>query len=108
MDLALGPSYRYTANLAEGGDAPRVCIVGTALGDSSEWLAAFYSAFGKAGWRASHLALFPEPNLPDIAEHLVAQDVVWVAGGSVANLLVFGASTASTRRCVRLGTPGWS
>ncbi len=46
-----------------------------------------YSAFGRAGWRPSHLALFAEPNVPDITEHLLDQDVVWVMGGSVANLL---------------------
>jgi peptidase E len=48
---------------------------------------AIYAAFGRAGWRVSHLALFPEPNVADVQEHLLAQDVVWVAGGSVANLL---------------------
>jgi peptidase E len=87
MDFRLGPSYRHAADLAAAGDSPRICIVATALGDSAEWLTAFYSAFGKAGWRATHLALFPEPNVADITEHLLAHDVVWVAGGSVANLL---------------------
>lgn len=87
MDFALGPAYRYAADRAGAGDSPRVCIVATALGESTEWLTAFYSAFGKAGWRASHLALFPEPNVADVPEFLCAQDVIWVAGGSVANLL---------------------
>jgi peptidase E len=86
-DFRLGPSYRYAADLAGAGDSPRVCIVATARGDSPEVVTASYSAFGKAGWRPTHLALFPEPNVPDITEHLLAQDVVWVAGGSVANLL---------------------
>jgi peptidase E len=48
---------------------------------------AIFAAFGRAGWRVSYLALFPEPNVADVTEHLLAQDVVWVAGGSVANLL---------------------
>jgi peptidase E len=87
MDFRLGPAYRYAADLASAGTSPRVCIVSTAVGDSTEWLTGFYSAFGRAGWRPSHLALFPEPNAADITEHLLAQDVVWVAGGSVANLL---------------------
>ena len=60
---------------------------GTALGDAADWLTPLYSAFGRAGWRPSHLALFAEPNVPDITEYLLAQDVVWVMGGSVANLL---------------------
>jgi peptidase E len=87
FDCALGPAYRYAADRARAGDSPRVCVVATATGDSGEWLSAMYSAFGKAGWRTTHLALFPEPNVADITEHLLAQDVVWVAGGSVANLL---------------------
>ena len=86
-DLRLGPAYGHAAARAHAGDAPRVCIVATALGDAPDWLSAMYAAFGRAGWRPSHLALFPEPNVADITEHLLAQDVVWVAGGSVANLL---------------------
>jgi peptidase E len=48
-----------------------------------------YAAF--AGHRPdvelSHLALFPMPNVEDPRAHLLEQDVVWVGGGSVANLL---------------------
>jgi len=87
LDWRLGPSYGLAASLARAGDSPRVCIVGTALGDAGDMLLAIYAAFGRAGWRARHLALFPQPNVPDIREHLLAQDVIWVAGGSVANLL---------------------
>jgi hypothetical protein len=47
-----------------------------ALGDAGDMLLAIYAAFGRAGWRASHLALFPQPNIPDIQEHLLAQDVI--------------------------------
>jgi peptidase E len=39
------------------------------------------------GFAVSHLALFPMPNIADISGHLLAQDVVWVFGGSVAGLL---------------------
>jgi peptidase E len=87
MDWRLGPAYGLAASLAQAGDSPRVCLAGTALGDAGDTLLAMYAAFGRAGWRVSHLALFPEPNVADIQEHLLAQDVVWVAGGSVANLL---------------------
>jgi peptidase E len=87
MDWRLGPAYGLAASLARAGDSPRVCLVGTALGDAGDTLLAMYAAFGRAEWRVSHLALFPEPNVTDVQEHLLAQDVVWVAGGSVANLL---------------------
>jgi len=87
LDWRLGPAYGLAASLARAGDSPRVCLVGTALGDAGDTMLAIYAAFGRAGWRVSHLALFPEPNVADVQEHLLAQDVVWVAGGSVANLL---------------------
>jgi hypothetical protein len=87
MDWRLGPAYGLAASLALAGDSPRVCLVGTALGDAGDTLLAIHAAFGRAGWRVSHLALFPEPNVADVGEHLLAQDLVWVAGGSVANLL---------------------
>ena len=40
-----------------------------------------------AGFDLTHLYLFPMPNVDDVEGHLLAQDVVWVNGGSVANLL---------------------
>ena len=60
----------------------------TAMGDDPALLAQMYSAFdGRDDVAVSHLALFPMPNVEDIRAHILAQDVVWVAGGSVANLL---------------------
>jgi peptidase E len=47
----------------------------------------FYSAFAGSDVRASHLELFMMPNVADVRAHLLAQDVIWVNGGSVANLL---------------------
>ncbi|SOD74412.1 peptidase E [Jatrophihabitans sp. GAS493] len=69
------------------GRAPRVCGIGTAVGDDSAWIAAFYAACGVRGLDASHLALFPMPNVDDITELLLGQDVIWATGGSVAGLL---------------------
>lgn len=86
-DWELGPAYRYAADLAHAGPSPRVCIVPTALGDHPTWLTAVYAAFGRAGFRASHLGLFPQPNASDIRALLLEQDLIWVAGGSVVNLL---------------------
>jgi peptidase E len=86
-DWRLGPVYRYAADLAGAGPAPKVCILATAVGDDPTWLTAFYAAFGRAGFRASHLALYPQPNTADVRDLLLAQDLIWVAGGSVANLL---------------------
>lgn len=69
-----------------GQDRPRVCLVLTASGDSPEYLAGMYSALANAGCEADHLALFTQPNRP-VSEAIGRADVVWVGGGSVANLL---------------------
>ena len=86
-DWEAGPIYRYAAELANAGPAPRLCIVATAVGDHPTWLSAMYAAFGRAGFRTTHLALFPQPNTADVRDLLLSQDIIWVAGGSVANLL---------------------
>ena len=84
----VGPLTEYAVELARvSGRAPRVCFVATATGDSAFAISNFYDAARYAGWEGSHLALFPMPNLPDMRGHLLAQDVVWVWGGSVAGLL---------------------
>jgi peptidase E len=87
FNLRPGPAYSYAARLARAGPHPRICIVGTALGDNVTLLAAVYNAFSKLDMRVSHLELFPMPNHDDVAGHLGRQDVVWVSGGSTANLL---------------------
>lgn len=73
-----------------GKDRPRVCLVLTASGDSPDYLAGLYSALSDAGCDVDHLALFTQPNRP-IDEAIGRADVVWVGGGSVANLLALWA-----------------
>jgi len=87
MNLRPGPSYRLAAELARAGDPPRLCMIATAVGDDAPRLAAAHNAFSKLGFLSSHLTLFPMPNVPDMRAHLLAQDVIWVGGGSTANLL---------------------
>ncbi len=84
----VGPLTEYAVDLAGvSGRRPRVCFLATALGDNAAVLQAFYDAARFAGFEASHLALFPMPNMDDPRAHLLAQDIVWVWGGSVAGLL---------------------
>lgn len=70
-----------------GKEDPRVCYVGTAWGDSADVTLAFYDVAREVGVRASHLNLFTMPNVPDVREHVLSHDAVYVGGGSVANLL---------------------
>ena len=68
-----------------GKERPRVCLVMTASGDNDGYLARMYSALaGHAD--VDHLALFTQPNR-EPEEVLGRSDLVWVGGGSVANLL---------------------
>ena len=82
-----GPLIEHAIELAGNPDRPRFCYVGTATGDSLNGTAGFYRAFAGSDVRASHLELFMMPNVDDVRAHLLSQDVIWVGGGSVANLL---------------------
>src|SRR3974390_2824530 len=59
----------------------------TAMGDSSLMYSLVYEAFNAAGCDVTDLKLFPQPSA-DPTERLCGSDLVWVGGGSVANLLV--------------------
>jgi len=69
-----------------GKDRPRVCLMETAGGDPSIYYAILYEAFNFAGCDVTELKLFPQPSA-DPTERLCGSDLVWVGGGSVANLL---------------------
>ena len=89
-----------------GSDRPRVLFILTASGDDPQYLAAMYSALADTDCDVDHLALFPQPNRP-VDEAIDKADVVWVGGGSVANLLALwrlhGVDTA-LRRAWESGT----
>jgi peptidase E len=76
----------FEALRRSGRDRPRVCLVMTASGDNPSYLAAMYAALADASCDVDHLALFTQPNRP-VDEAIGRADVVWVGGGSVANLL---------------------
>ncbi len=69
-----------------GKERPRVCFILTASGDSSGYLAKSYAAMNDLNCDATHLQLFTQPNAP-VREHILNSDLIWVGGGSVANLL---------------------
>ncbi len=86
---ALSPLFLYGLELTGvSGRAPRVCALNTALGDD-RWVGAqLAEAAAEAGveWYACNL--FPMPPSADLAGYLGDADMIWVGGGSVANLLV--------------------
>jgi peptidase E len=71
----------------------RVCFIPTASGDSADYIARFYRAFS-GRCITTDLTLFDSPTLParpgrtaDLPAFVSAQDVLYVGGGSTANLL---------------------
>ncbi|HEY3734873.1 MAG TPA: peptidase E [Streptosporangiaceae bacterium] len=82
-----GAQVRQAMRLS-GAARPRVCMVPTAMGDWPQVIEGWYAAAPSLGAaELSHLQLCPQPNVPDPRAHLMAQDVIFVWGGSVVNLL---------------------
>jgi dipeptidase E len=78
----------YMLALTEGTDR-RVCLLPTASGDPAEGIAAFRASLADLGCRLSHVSLFRlEHDRPsDLRRHLLEQDLIYVGGGSMINLL---------------------
>jgi peptidase E len=77
---------RLATERADG--RPRICILPTASGDTSEQIGRFYAAFGERPCEPSDLSLFRLGRRPmALRDHLLAQDLIYVGGGSMVNLL---------------------
>lgn len=85
--MEFGPLVHHAVELAGVLGRPRICHLGTAGGDQAAFRGELDEAARLAGFDLSHLRLFTMPNVDDIEGHLLDHDVVWVGGGSVANLL---------------------
>ncbi len=71
-----------------GVERPRVCFLPTASGDADHYVVRFYRAFPASRCEPSHISLFRrETGVGDPLEHLMAQDLVYVGGGSLVSLL---------------------
>jgi dipeptidase E len=67
---------------------PRICILPTASGDTSEQIGRFYAAFGERPCEPTDVSLFRLGRRPlALRDHLLAQDLIYVGGGSLLNLL---------------------
>jgi peptidase E len=69
-------------------ERPRVCFLPSASGDADHYVVRFYRAFRSERCEASHISLFRREQGPeDLRAHLLAQDLIYVGGGSVISLL---------------------
>src|SRR5882757_8203682 len=87
IELEFGSLIRLALDLSGATGRPRLCHVGTANGDNRTMNAMVTDAGRVAGVEVAHLNLFPMPPTADLAGFVLDHDVVWVNGGSVANLL---------------------
>ena len=96
----------YMLALSEGAE-PRVCLLPTASGDPTEQIAAFRASLGDVDCDVSHVSLFRlEADVIDLAEHLLAQDLIYVGGGSLVNLVAIWRAHGLDeilRECLRRG-----
>ena len=84
-----------------GKPVPRICFLPTASGDPREQATRFHERY--AGWpcEPSILSLFHlGRDRIDPLEHLLAQDVIYVGGGSMRNCTVASMFTTASRRPV--------
>jgi peptidase E len=67
---------------------PKVCFLPSASGDADHYIVRFYRAFAADRCEASHISLFRREQGPaDLRDHLLAQDLIYVGGGSVVSML---------------------
>ena len=73
-------------------ERPKVCFIPTASGDADHYVVRFYRAFSPAVCEPSHVSLFRRDRGAgsvegDLEAHLLAQDLIYVGGGSGISLL---------------------
>jgi peptidase E len=71
-----------------GGRDPRICLLPTAGGDSEAQIHRYYATFQDRPCEPTHVSLFRLGDNPvALRDHLLAQDIIYVGGGSMVNLL---------------------
>jgi dipeptidase E len=68
---------------------PRVCFLPSASGDADHYIVRFFRHFAADRCEPSHVSLFRRERGVggDLREHLLAQDLIYVGGGSLVSLL---------------------
>jgi dipeptidase E len=80
----------YVLGLAaeRAGGRPKVCFLPTASGDADHYVVRFYRHFPAGRCEPSHVSLFRRDcGTDDVRGHLLAQDLVYVGGGSLISLM---------------------
>ena len=87
MDAANPALDDYILTLAPARE-PRICLLPTAGGDSEDQIRRYHAAFDDLLCEPTHISLFRLGSHPvPLRDHLLAQDIIYVGGGSMVNLL---------------------
>jgi peptidase E len=81
------PFHAAYAIKLSGKATPRLCVLNQAVGDDPAYYLRFYDLLAHSGAEVRHLSLFPMPNVADPEDFLLSQDIIFVGGGSVANMV---------------------
>ena len=76
---------KYLLSLANK-ECPKICFIGTASGDSQNYIDRFYESYRLLNCRSTHLSLF-KPHTRDIESFILDQNIIHVGGGNTLNLL---------------------
>ena len=67
---------------------PKICLLPTASGDPQEQITSFHAAMDRRSCVATSISLFRLGEIKiDLAAHLLDQDIVYVTGGNMVNLM---------------------
>lgn len=80
------PLMRYFIGLT-GKPNPKVCLLPTASGDSSDGIVAWYDVMNLLECRPRHLRLFQTSRVEDFEAYLLDMDAIYVGGGNTLNML---------------------
>src|SRR5215472_16721208 len=81
------PLHIQLAIELSGRQRPRLCVLNQAVGDDPGTNLRFYDRLADSKAEVRHLSLFPMPNVADPEDFLLSQDIIFVGGGSVANMV---------------------
>lgn len=80
------PLLRYFVELT-GKANPKVCLLPTAMGDSSDSIVSWYDIMNQLECRPRHLRLFQPSRVDSFEEYLLGMDAIYVGGGNTLNML---------------------
>lgn len=85
-DIAFSPIFKYALELT-GASAPKVGFLTTGVGDDSTVQVQLGRSATALGCRPTLFSVFPRLHPNDAHQQLMDQDLIWVHGGSVSNIL---------------------